>query len=141
MNKTRFSRGLKTLVATAMVGAIFTTTSPAFADSSQEDLLRFVKMFDTNKDGMVSKTELMKRAEAMLANMPADKAGMVDSKKALAFLMELQKSDGGLGYMTSKADFMKKMEMMFDKMDTSKAGMLNKKQLEAFLVELMKSGG
>jgi hypothetical protein len=141
MNKIRFSRVLKAAIATAMVGAIFTTTSPVFADSSQEDLLRFVKMFDTNKDGMVSKTELMKRTEAMLAKMPADKAGMVDSKKALAFLMELQKSDGGLGYMTSKADFMKKMEMMFDKLDSSKAGMLNKVQLETFLAELMKSGG
>ena len=140
MNKTKFSRVLMTLIATAFVGAIVTTTSPVFADSSQEDLQRFVKMFDTNKDGMVSKAEMMKRTEAMMAKMPADKDGMVDSKKALAFLMELQKSDGGLGYMTSKTDLMKKMEMMFEKYDESKAGMLNKKQFEAFLSELMKSG-
>jgi Ca2+-binding EF-hand superfamily protein len=140
MNKTRFSRVLKAAVATAMLSAIFTTTSPAFADSSQEDIQRFVQMCDVNKDGMVSKAELMKRAEAMLTKMPADKAGMVDSKKAMAFIMELQKSDGGLGYMTSKSDLMKKMEMMFDKYDESKAGMLNKKQFEAFLSELMKSG-
>lgn len=136
MKSSKFSRIVLASLAALMVAG----AAPAFADSSQEDLLRFVKMFDTNKDGMVSKAEMMKRAEAMMAKMPADKDGMVDSKKALAFLMELQKSDGGLGYMTSKNDFMKKMEMMFDKMDTSKAGMLNKKQLEAFLVELMKSG-
>jgi Ca2+-binding EF-hand superfamily protein len=136
MNKTRFSRVLMTLIATALVGA----ASPVFADSSQEDIQRFVKMCDENKDGMVSKAELMKRAEAMLTKMPTDKAGMVDSKKAMAFIMELQKSDGGLGYMTSKNDLMKKMEMMFDKYDESKAGMLNKKHFEAFLSELMKSG-
>ncbi len=137
MNKTKFSRVLMAVIATAMVGI----AAPAFADSSQEDLQRFIKMCDENKDGMVSKTELMKRAEAMLAKMPADKAGMVDSKKAMAFIMELQKSDGGLGYMTSKTDFMKKMEMAFDKYDESKAGMLNKKQFEAFINELSKSTG
>ena len=103
--------------------------------------MRFVKMCDENKDGMISKAEIMKRAESMLAKMPADKDGMVDSKKAMAFIMELQKSDGGLGYMTSKADFMKKMEMTFAKYDASKAGMLNKMQFEAFINELSKSSG
>ncbi len=124
-------------IATALVGI----TAPAFADSSQEDIQRFVKMCDENKDGMISKAELMKRAEAMLAKMPANKEGMVDSKKALAFIMELQKSDGGLGYMTSKNDLMKKMETMFDKYDESKAGMLNKKQFEAFVKDLSQTSG
>ena len=136
MNKSHLSRVLIAAIATTMVSM----AAPAFADSSQEDIQRFVKMCDENKDGMISKAEIMKRAEAMLAKMPADKDGMVDSKKALAFIMELQKSDGGLGYMTSKTDFMKKMEMTFAKYDSSKAGMLNKMQFEAFLNELSKSG-
>lgn len=115
-------------------------SAPVFADTSPEDANRFVKMYDTNKDGMVSKAELMKRAEEMLAKMPKDKAGMMDEKKALAFLLELQKSDGGLGRMMSKDDIMKKVSVAFDKMDTGKKGMINAKQAEQFLIELMKSG-
>jgi Ca2+-binding EF-hand superfamily protein len=137
MKKANLSRVFLAVISAAMMGI----AAPAFADSSQEDILRFVKMCDENKDGMVSKTELMKRAEAMLAKMPASKEGMVDSKKALAFIMELQKSDGGLGYMTSKPDFMKKMDAAFDKYDESKAGMLNKQQFEAFVKELSKTSG
>ncbi len=137
MKKSNFSRALLAAIATAMVGM----AAPAFADGSPEELQRFVTMCDTNKDGMVSKAEFMKRAEEMLAKMPATKENMVDSKKAMAFIMDLQKSDGGLGYMTSKADFMKKMEMAFAKYDASKAGMLNKKQFEAFLAELSKPAG
>ena len=137
MKKANLSRLFLTAIAAAMVSI----AAPAFADSSPEDISRFVQMCDTNKDGMVSKAELMKRAEAMLAKMPASKEGMVDSKKALAFIMELQKSDGGLGYMTSKSDFMKKMDAAFDKYDTTKAGMLNKQQFEAFVKELSKISG
>jgi len=120
--------------------SMMTLASPAFADTSPEDANRFVKMYDSNKDGMVSKAELMKRAEEMLAKMPKDKAGMMDDKKALAFLLELQKSDGGLGRMMSKDDIMKKVGTAFDKMDTGKKGMINAKQAEQFLIELMKSG-
>jgi Ca2+-binding EF-hand superfamily protein len=137
MKSSKFSR----IVLASLAALMVTGTAPAFADSSPEDIQRFVQMCDVNKDGMVSKTELMKRAEAMLAKMPASKEGMVDSKKALAFIMELQKSDGGLGYMTSKSDFMKKMDAAFDKYDTTKAGMLNKQQFEAFVKELTKVSG
>ena len=137
MKKAYLNRVFLAAITAAMVGI----AAPAFADSSQEDIQRFVQMCDENKDGMVSKAELMKRAEAMLAKMPANKDGMVDSKKALAFIMELQKSDGGLGYMTSKIDFMKKMEAAFAKYDDTKAGMLNKKQFEAFVKELSKTSG
>ncbi len=137
MNKSNLSRVLTAAIATAMVSIAV----PAFADGSPEELQRFVQMCDVNKDGMISKAEFMKRAEDMLAKMPATKDNMVDSKKALAFIMELQKSDGSLGYMTSKADLMKKMEMTFAKYDASKAGMLNKMRFEAFLMELSKSNG
>jgi Ca2+-binding EF-hand superfamily protein len=134
MKSSKFSR----IVLASLAALMVTGAAPAFADTSQEDIQRFVQMCDVNKDGMVSKTELMKRAEAMLAKMPASKEGMVDSKKALAFIMELQKSDGGLGYIP---DFMKKMGAAFDKYDESKAGMLNKKQFEAFVKELSKVSG
>jgi len=120
--------------------SVLSLSAPVYAGTSPEDANRFVKMYDSNKDGMVSKAELMKRAEEMLAKMPKDKAGMMDEQKTLAFLLELQKSDGGLGRMMSKEDIMKKVGTAFDKMDTSKKGMLTAKQAEQFLIELMKSG-
>lgn len=134
----------KSLMKVALASVAFATISlsiPAFADVTQEDINRFVTMYDVNKDGMISRVEVMKKAAEMFDKMDTGKKGMLDEKKAMAFLLELQKSDGGSsGYMISKADMMKKIEVMFDKMDTSKKGMLDKKQAEAFLRDLMKSG-
>ena len=114
---------------------------PSSADVTQEDVERFVTKYDINKDGMISRVEVMKRASEMFDKMDTGKKGMLEEKKAMAFLLELQKSDGAPNtYMTSKADMMKKIEMAFDKMDTAKKGMLNMKQAEAFLREVMKSG-
>ena len=134
----------KSLMKVALASVAFATISlsiPAFADVTQEDVNRFVTMYDVNKDGMISRVEVMKKAAEMFDKMDTGKKGMLDEKKAMAFLLELQKSDGGSsGYMISKADMMMKIEVMFDKMDTSKKGMLDKKQAEAFLRDLMKSG-
>ena len=90
---------------------------------------------------MISRVEVMKRAAEMFDKMDTGKKGMLDDKKAMAFLLELQKTDGGTsGYMMSKADVMKKIETAFDKLDAAKKGMLDKTQAEALLRELMKSG-
>ena len=124
-------------IAISMMGM----SMPSFADVTQEDVERFVTKYDTNKDGMISRVEVMKRAAEMFDKMDTGKKGMLDDKKAMAFLLELQKSDGGTsGYMVSKADMMKKIETAFDKLDAAKKGMLNKVQTEALLRELRKSG-
>ncbi len=124
-------------IAISMMGM----SMPSFADFTQEDVERFVTKYDTNKDGMLSRVEVMKRAAEMFDKMDTGKKGMLDDKKAMAFLLELQKSDGGTSsYMVSKADMMKKIETAFDKLDAAKKGMLNKIQTEALLRELMKSG-
>ena len=123
-------------VAVAMMGL----SVPAFADVTQEDINRFVTMYDINKDGMISRVEVMKHAAEMFDKMDTAKKGMLDDKKAMAFLLELQKTDGYTGQMMSKADMMKKIEKMFDKMDTGKKGMLDKKQADAFVRDLMKAG-
>ena len=125
-------------IAVSMMGL----SMPAFADDvTQADVERFVTRYDINKDGMISRTEVMNRAAEMFDKMDTGKKGMLDDKKAMAFLLELQ-MDGSAksGYMMSKADMMKKVEKAFDKLDAEKKGMLNKKQTEALLRELMKSG-
>jgi hypothetical protein len=132
---------LKAALATSLAAAMFGLSVPAMADSSPEDVARFVSACDFNKDGMLSRVEVMNRAKAGLEKM-ADANGMVDSKKFMQFLLDLQKSDGGANsYMMAKADMMKKVETAFNKVDTAKKGMLDKNQLQSFLTELTKSSG
>jgi Ca2+-binding EF-hand superfamily protein len=130
---------LRHVLIAAMLGVAATAT-PVFADSLPGDLERYVTFYDVNKDGKISRVEMMKMAAEKIDKM-ADKNGMIDSKKAMAFLLELTKGDGNPGPMMSKADVMKKVGEMFDKVDTKKAGMLDKKQFESFLKDLMKSAG
>ena len=134
---------LKSISGAVIVASVMAISLPALADSV-EDANRFVKMCDTDKDGMVSKAEVMKRAADMMKKMEADKSGMVDAKKTIALILELQRGDEtsfARPVMMSKAAMMKKLETAFDKVDAKKAGMLDKKQAEAFLRELMKSDG
>jgi Ca2+-binding EF-hand superfamily protein len=128
-----------TLVATVL-GIASAVVTPAHAGNLPGDINRYVTFYDVNKDGMVSRVEMMKMAAEKFDKM-ADKNGMLDSKKAMEFLLELTKGDGNPVYMMSKADMLKKVGEMFDKFDSSKAGMLNKKQFESFLLDLMKSAG
>ena len=136
---------MKKTILNALLGSLavsmFALSMLSFADVTQADVERFVTKYDVNKDGMISRVEVMKRAAEMFDKMDTGKKGMLDDKKTMAFLLELQKSDGApSGFMISKADMMKKIETAFDKLDTAKKGMLDKKQTEYLLRELMKSG-
>ena len=132
---------LHAMLVAALLGLAATaTTSTAFADSLPGDINRYVTFYDVNKDGMITRVEMMKMAAEKIEKM-ADKNGMIDSKKAMAFLLELTKGDGNPKDMMSTADVMKKIGAMFDKVDNSKKGMLNKAQFEIFLKDLMKSAG
>ena len=124
------------LSAVALMGL----SIPAFADANPADVNRFVELCDTNKDGMLARAEVMKRAADMFDKMDTGKKGKMDDKQFMEFLLELQKTDEYKGQMMSKADLMKKIGGMFDKLDTGKKGMLDRKQAAAFLTELMKSG-
>ncbi len=81
---------LKSMAVAVIAAAVMVTSLPVFADSV-EDANRFVKMCDTDKDGMVSKAEVMKRAADMMKKMAADKNGMFDAKKTMALILELQR--------------------------------------------------
>ncbi|MBL8513644.1 MAG: hypothetical protein JNJ55_06605 [Betaproteobacteria bacterium] len=130
---------MKALLAAAAV-ACASYALPALADTSPEQANLFVKMCDTNKDGMISKDEVMKRAAMAFDKMDAGKKGMADDKKTIAFLAELSKSDGSNGTMVSRADFMKRVEMAWGKADAAKKGMIDSKQAMIFLKELMQAG-
>ena len=66
----------------------------AYADNDKRDTNNFVTMCDTDKDGMVSKAEMMKMMEKMFDKHDTKKMGKLDKKQAEAFLKELMKSGG-----------------------------------------------
>ncbi len=125
----------------ALLATFLGGSTIAFADSEPGDVDRFIKVCDTNNDGMVSKAEVMKRAEDVLAKIQPDKNGMISLKRTMELLANLKQSESPSGYMLSKTDFMKMLDKAFVKSDASKKGMLDHKQFEAFWAELSKSGG
>ncbi len=124
----------------AVALALASLSQPALADLNADEINLFVRMSDTNKDGMVSKDEVMKRAEMAFGKMDTAKKGMVDDRKTIALLAELSKSDGNNGTMVSRADFMKRVEAAFAKADSAKKGMIDAKQAMIFLQALMQGG-
>jgi Ca2+-binding EF-hand superfamily protein len=56
------------------------------------DAEKFVKMCDKDKDGMVSKAEMMKMMEQMFDKQDTKKTGKLDKAQVDAFLKELIKS-------------------------------------------------
>jgi len=85
---------MKTLKFTApmfaAMGLLMAAAAPSFADERM-DADKFVKMCDKDKDGMVSKEEFMKHAEAVWAKMDTKKTDKMDAKQLEAFLKELMK--------------------------------------------------
>ena len=83
----------KALVAASMAAAMLGT--PAVFAQETLDADKFVKMCDEDKDGMVSKTEVMKMVEKMYDKHDTKKMGKLDKKQVEAFLKELTKPSGG----------------------------------------------
>jgi hypothetical protein len=81
----------KVLTAATLAAAIFTAPA-AFAGREDEHADHFVKMCDADKDGMVSKAEVMKQVEKMFDKHDTKKAGKLDKKQVELFLNELMKS-------------------------------------------------
>jgi hypothetical protein len=74
----------KPLAATALAVAFF--AMPAYAGEKDEvNADKFAAMCDTDKDGMVSKAEMMKMVEKMYDKHDTKKMGKLDKKQTEAF--------------------------------------------------------
>ncbi len=83
----------KPLAAAALAAAFF--AMPVYAGEKDEvNADKFAAMCDTDKDGMVSKAEVMKMVEKMYDKHDTKKMGKLDKKQAEAFLRELMKGGG-----------------------------------------------
>lgn len=81
------------LAAVALTSLAFALPSAYADDSKNAD--HFVKMCDTDKDGMVSKAEAMKMVEKMWDKQDTKKMGKLDKKQVDLFLKSLMSSSGG----------------------------------------------
>jgi hypothetical protein len=73
--------------ATAAAGAFAAT--PGFGDLSPEDLHQVMVNMGMNKDGMVSKKDLMKKVEAAMKAADPQGKGMYDEAMMRRFFKEL----------------------------------------------------
>jgi len=83
-------QSLTKALAVAAVAACALSMPAAYAQKDM-DSDHFVKMCDTDKDGMVSKAEMMKMVEKMYDKHDTKKMGKLDKKQTEAFLKELMK--------------------------------------------------
>ena len=87
-------RSLSKALALAAFSAAAMVAPAVHAAEETMDAGRFVTMCDTDKDGMVSKAEMMKMVEKMFDKHDTKKQGKLDKKQAEAFLKELMKGGG-----------------------------------------------
>ena len=83
----------KMLAVAAMAAAVYSAPLVyAAGDDLNSDA--FVKMCGPDKDGMISKAEVMKMVEKMYDKHDTKKMGKLDKKQVEAFLKELMKGGG-----------------------------------------------
>ena len=87
---------MRTFAKAAAAAALLASTMglPAYADNDKMDTNKFVTNCDADKDGMVSKAEVMKMVEKSFDKADKKKTGKLDKKQAEEFLKMLMQSGG-----------------------------------------------
>jgi len=80
----------KALAAVAVVAC--TMVLPTAQAGDNMDAQKFITMCDKDKDGMLSKAEVMKMMEQAFDKQDAKKTGKLDKKQVEAFLKEIMQS-------------------------------------------------
>jgi hypothetical protein len=86
-------RSLSKMMAVAAMAAVCAAPFAYAGEDVNPD--GFVKMCDQDKDGMVSKAEVMKAVEKMFDKADSKKMGKLDKKQAEEFLKEFMGHSGG----------------------------------------------
>ena len=87
---------LSNALAIALVSLSLVAAPAALAQdmSKMMHMDEFMKACDMNKDGMMSKAEMVKHMEKMFDKMDAKKTGKLDKKQTEAFLKQLTAPSG-----------------------------------------------
>jgi Ca2+-binding EF-hand superfamily protein len=78
--------------ALALAAVAFTMALPAAYAGDNMDAAKFTTMCDKDKDGMLSKAEVMKMMEQAFDKADPKKTGKLDKKQVEAFLKEITQS-------------------------------------------------
>ena len=81
-------------ILAAALASVALAAPVAYADDSA-NASNFVKMCDSNKDGVVTKAEAMKMVEKMFDKADTKKAGKLDKKQVEIFLKSLMTDSSG----------------------------------------------
>ena len=81
----------KALAVAAVAACAFSLPAAQAQETTKMDTDAFVKMCDADKDGMVSKAEVMKMVEKMFDKQDTKKMGKLDKKQTEQFLKDLMK--------------------------------------------------
>lgn len=84
-------------IARSLTFALVTAAAfalPAAQAREDMDIDKFVTMADANRDGMVSKAEMMKRVEKLFEKHDAKKRGMLEKSQVERFLKDLMHYSG-----------------------------------------------
>ncbi len=89
----------KNMLANSMIAVSLIAAPAAFAADSQHDMNKmnmdeFMKSCDMDKDGMMSKAEMMAHMEKMFDKMDTKKSGKLDKKQTEDFLKQLTAPSG-----------------------------------------------
>lgn len=86
-----------TALASSMVAVSLMAAPAVFAANHTKavSMDEFMKACDMDKDGMVSKAEMLKHVEKMFDKMDAKKTGKLDKKQIEVFLKEFTAPSGG----------------------------------------------
>jgi hypothetical protein len=87
-------RSFNRVIAAATMAAALASAPAVFAAKEDEGADKFVKMCDMDKDGMVSKAEVMKAVEKMFDKQDTKKMGKLDRQQLEQFLADLMKGGG-----------------------------------------------
>lgn len=86
-----------TLITRSLALATFAAAAfalPAAHAREDMDLDKFVTRADANKDGMVSKTEMLKHVEKMFEKHDSKKKGMLEKSQVEKFMKDLMHYSG-----------------------------------------------
>lgn len=88
----------RALVSVTLLGAGFAIAPSGYANMDDKDYKlaaeAIMKKMDTNKDGMMSKEEVMKMVSDKFDKMDSKKTGKMDSRQFEEFLKALMQSGG-----------------------------------------------
>ncbi|MGL4573159.1 MAG: hypothetical protein ACRCV9_00040 [Burkholderiaceae bacterium] len=91
----QLSKAVLAVAATSLLGATQIARADDPTELYEKKAAKWAEMCDANKDGMVSKAEMMKMLEKAWAKADPKNTGRLDKKQVMMFMKEFQ--DPALG--------------------------------------------